>query len=138
MMFKMCGIQRDWEARNASTDKGPPPPRPRQMFVTKSQSLVEKVQEDFMKLSESLEMGGLKSADVRTREEPDNEDELFDLDEEVFWSNDLPTEFSALEDKHFPLFITYDHVGLLFFRVDRLTHMTQIALPIIGGELCSR
>ena len=38
------------------------------------------------------------------------EDGLIDVDDEENWWDDLPKQFSLLEEKHFPLFITYDKV----------------------------
>jgi len=35
---------------------------------------------------------------------------LVDVDDEVNWRNDLPKRFSLLEERHFPLFITFDQV----------------------------
>ena len=107
-MFKMCGRQRKWEAQQGTADEIKT--RPRQMFVTQSRYLVEKVQEDYIKLFESFAMAKRKSADQPVPGRFSKDDELFDLDEEEYWSDELPKQFSALEDKHFPLFITYDHV----------------------------
>ena len=39
-----------------------------------------------------------------------DEDGLIDVDDEENWRDDLPKQFSLLEEKHFPLFITYDKV----------------------------
>ena len=116
MMFKMCGRQREWEVQRRLPGSGHLR-RPRQVFVTKSRFLVDKVQDDFVKLSNFLEMAKRKSAETPVSGMFSHRDELFDLDEEDYWSDDLPQKFSALEDKHFPLFITYDRVSLSALRL---------------------
>ena len=48
MLFKMLGIERAWESHRETM------PKPRQLFVTQSRVLAEKVEEYFAKLLESL------------------------------------------------------------------------------------
>lgn len=126
MMFKMCGRQRAWEAQGLR--------RPRQVFLTQSRFLVEKVEDDFIKLSNSLAMAKRKSVEEPVAGIFSHGDELLDLDEEEYWSNDLPKEFSALEEKHFPLFITYDHVRLSFLRIELLIESSSQLCRLLEGD----
>lgn len=105
MMFKMLAIQRAWELYES--DK----PRPRQIFVTHSAVLVEKVSEYFSKLLQSLASPGLSRAGDGVQSAPGETLDLLnrqDLDE---WRTDLPTRFSELNDAHFPLFLTFRRVS---------------------------
>lgn len=75
--------------------------------------LAGKVEEYFLKLMESQVMGthSLQELAVIVKNKPARqEDGLIDVDDEENWRPDLPTQFSLLEEKHFPLFITYDKV----------------------------
>jgi hypothetical protein len=76
--------------------------------------LAGKVEEYFLKLMESLVMGShtLQELAVIVKNRPVRQDDdgLIDVDDEENWRDDLPKQFSLLEDKHFPLFITYDKV----------------------------
>jgi hypothetical protein len=76
--------------------------------------LAGKVEEYFLKLMESLVMGShsLQELAVIVKNKPVRQDEdgLIDVDDEENWRDDLPKQFSLLEEKHFPLFITYDKV----------------------------
>ncbi|KAI9566690.1 hypothetical protein HD554DRAFT_2315329 [Boletus coccyginus] len=105
MLFKMFGIQRTWEMEMSGM------PKPRQIFVTKSRVLATKVQEYFTKLLESLALVGysleeLKRMRLRAR---DTESGLVDADDED--RTDIPQRYSALEENHFPLFVTFDKLA---------------------------
>lgn len=111
MLFKMLGIERTWDTLQDTLQDTLP--RPRQLFVTQSRVLAEKVEEYYRKLSQS------HAAAQRTAEESDqlaaakqaNQDQgLVDRDEEEFWRGDLPKSYGELKDEHFPLFLTFDHV----------------------------
>lgn len=53
---------------------------------------------------------------------------MVDEDDQENWRSDLPRQFSALEDEHFPLFITFDKVSC---RTSFTTHPTsQIVLQL--------
>lgn len=91
--------------------------RPRQMFVTKSRVLVRKVEELFITYFSSLSFAShmeaqfdLESIDTKSSDE----ENIFNEDDDPMWRNDLPERFSDLEARHFPLFITFDHVRHLF------------------------
>lgn len=107
MMFKMLGIERSWQIYGGELV------RPRQMFVTQSRVLAEKVQEYFEKLhgsllvaDKSLEELRLMASSKKVRQGP----LLVDLDEEADLTGHLPSRYGDLTDEHFPLFVTYDQV----------------------------
>ncbi|KAK0444957.1 uncharacterized protein EV420DRAFT_1721599 [Desarmillaria tabescens] len=105
MLFKMLLIERTFQLMESDL------PRPRQVFVTKSRMLAKKVQEYFSKLAGSLAMASRTFAELMRlpKAAQDQEDlGLVDVDDIVDWRSDLPAKFSELEEKHFPLFITFD------------------------------
>ena len=107
MLFKMLGIERAFQAQQHSISK------PRQLFVTQSRVLAGKVEEYFTKLLESLSTAGQsprEMAKVAKSRKLNEEGGLIDLDDDVAWRADLPQKFSLLQDKHFPLFLTFDRV----------------------------
>ena len=104
MLFKMLGIQRIWKQMGS---------KPRQVFVTQSRVLATKVEEYFNKLMSSHEAAECSPRELRERErDVEEEIEYIDQDDNRQWRSDLPEKFSELEDKHFPLFITYDRVWI--------------------------
>ena len=102
MLFKMLGIQRAWEMQT------PHMPKPRQIFITKSRVLATKVQEYFAKLLESLALAGYSLEDLKRMQAQNTESGLVDADDED--QVDIPLRYSALEEDHFPLFVTFDKV----------------------------
>ncbi|SJL05199.1 uncharacterized protein ARMOST_08565 [Armillaria ostoyae] len=105
MLFKMLLIERTF--RLMASDL----PRPRQVFVTKSRMLAMKVQEYFAKLAGSLAMASHSPADLTnlpTAPQYQADLGLVDVDDIVDWRTDLPAKYSELEERHFPLFITFD------------------------------
>ena len=107
MLFKMLGIERAWEMHRETT------PKPRQLFVTQSRVLAEKVEEYFAKLLESLATAGRSPQELKNlvaRQKHQQEQGLVDRDEEIYWRGDLPKRYGALKEEHFPMFLTYDHV----------------------------
>jgi hypothetical protein len=102
MLFKMLGIQRAWEL--SAVDM----PKPRQIFVTKSRMLATKVKEYFTKLLESLAMAGYTLQEIAELKAQRVEDDLIDLDDAP--ESHVPARYSQFEDKHFPLFVTFDRV----------------------------
>jgi hypothetical protein len=111
MLFKMLGIERAW-AMHSSNDLA----KPRQLFVTQSRVLAGKVEEYFSKLMESLATASYSPrelANLAKTKQAHQEEGLVDLDDETNWRNDLPQRFSFLDERHFPLFITFDRVGLI-------------------------
>jgi hypothetical protein len=104
MLFKMLGIERT--SRKIGDRKI------RQVFVTQSRVLAEKVEEYFNNMIQSY-AGELQSAEElewRASRRKEAEKDLVELDEEDDSLSNLPTRFCDLEDKHFPLFVTFDKV----------------------------
>jgi hypothetical protein len=89
-------------------------PRPRQLFVTKSRLLSEKVERDYVSLLYSLSAGPDAPLYVRERIERWNsrrKKKIFNPDDTDDGRDDLPEKFSELRDKDFPLFLTMDTVS---------------------------
>jgi hypothetical protein len=108
MLFKMLGIENSWQQNRELR-----PNRPRQLFVTQSRMLADKVEEYFIKLLQSLVLaskteGGI--SELLERQKNREEAGLVDQDEATNWREDLPQRFSDLQDAHFPMFITFDKV----------------------------
>jgi hypothetical protein len=128
MLFKMLGIENYWQQRRPAaladaSGSAPPPdtafPRPRQLFVTQSRVLADKVEEYFIRLLEPLRAGagGDKDTDkdrtmeaLLERKRLREDAGLVDRDEAGGWREELPARFSELQDAHFPMFITFDKV----------------------------
>ncbi|KAI9436974.1 hypothetical protein H4582DRAFT_1853973 [Lactarius indigo] len=111
MLFKMLGIENSWQQNRELR-----PNRPRQLFVTQSRMLADKVEEYFIKLLQSLVLaskteGGI--SDLLERQKNREEAGLVDQDEAVNWREDLPQRFSDLQDAHFPMFITFDKLSAM-------------------------
>ncbi|PBK60033.1 hypothetical protein ARMSODRAFT_966416 [Armillaria solidipes] len=105
MLFKMLLIERTFQLMGSNLS------RPRQVFVTKSRMLAKKVQEYFAKLASSLEMASQSYTDLTNRPRASQyhaEPGLVHEDDDVEWRTDLPVKYSDLEQRHFPLFITFD------------------------------
>jgi hypothetical protein len=107
MLFKMLGIERAYSM--LSEDLA----HPRQVFITQSRVLVGKVEELFFKYLESLSAGssGLQNTFQRIRNRDVDDGFRIDEDDNEEWRSDLPQKYSELEDRHFPLFITFDAVS---------------------------
>src|SRR6266511_5132660 len=107
MLFKMLLIEREYQLSDRSRQP------PRQMFVTKSRVLARKVEEHFTTYLSSLSFASYTeehSPSVKYNEGGADEENLLNEDDDTKWRNDLPENFTDLEDNHFPLFITFDHV----------------------------
>ena len=96
MLFKMIGLEK------AAAETGN---KVRQMFVTQSRVLAGRVEEYFKKLQSSSGPGGADKTATKEREK-----DLLELDDEVEDDSHLPAKWSELEDRHFPLFLTFDQV----------------------------
>ncbi|KAG2096334.1 uncharacterized protein F5147DRAFT_839983 [Suillus discolor] len=105
MLFKILGIQRAWEM--SAVDM----PKPRQIFVTKSRVLATKVEEYFMKLLESLALAGYTLEELAKMKARSVQEGLVDLDDLPDSQMNIPMKYSELEDKHFPLFLTFDRLA---------------------------
>ena len=107
IIFKILGIERAWQ------NLGCTGPRPRQLFVTKSRLLAEKVEGDYVNLLYSLSAGPDAPPYVRERIQRWNSrrKETFNPDDAGEGRDDLPEKFSELCDGNFPLFLTMDTVS---------------------------
>ncbi|KAH9921295.1 uncharacterized protein B0H18DRAFT_880310 [Fomitopsis serialis] len=107
MLFKILGIERSWNAQKDTSAK------PRQMFVTQSRVLADKVQDYYSKLHDSLSSADKQPEELRelalTRAARQDQG-LVDRDEEIERRADLPKRYSELGDEHFPMFITFDQL----------------------------
>ena len=112
MLFKMLGLENSWHQNRELR-----PDRPRQLFVTQSRMLADKVEEYFIKLLQSLVLESQTQSgisDLLERQRNREEAGLVDQDEALNWREDLPRKFSELQASHFPMFITFDKVRCLF------------------------
>ena len=108
IVFKIVGIERAWQNR------GGVGPRPRQLFITKSQLLADKVEHDYVNLLFSLSAGPDTPQYIRDRIQhwkSRRKNNALDPDNAEGTRNDLPEKYSELKDNHFPLFVTVDTVG---------------------------
>ncbi len=104
MMYKTVAIMRSWELWD------PERAMPRVMFVTRSSMLADHVHSTTIQLLEAFKLGSL------------TDEELSSLSEQRAQSTEtlggerrrgIPNNWSALEDKHFPLFVTVEEVCVL-------------------------
>ena len=109
MVFKILGIERTYDTGNFRYAMV----KPRQLFVTQSQVLAKKVEEYYAKLHQSHATAHLSPAELQemASTNPTRRERMVDEDEEIFYTTTLPRRFGALEDSHFPLFLTYNHVS---------------------------
>lgn len=112
MTFKMLGIERGYtqETEGATTMVV----KPRQLFVTQSRVLANRVEGYFSKLIASLAVAPktkneLKAIAQRRKKEQTG---LFNPEDDETWNIGLPDRFRDLQDEHFPLFLTYTRVRL--------------------------
>jgi hypothetical protein len=111
MVFRMLRIEGSWKLSTQMTS------RPRQIFVTQSPVLADKVEKYYSRLSESLAAAQLSARELKelaSTRTTSKEDADFshpdDEDLEEGWSH-LPKKFSLLQDEHFPMFITFNRVS---------------------------
>ncbi|KAG9097516.1 hypothetical protein FRC06_007474, partial [Ceratobasidium sp. 370] len=97
IVFKMIGIEKLFEQMEDVA-------KPRQVFVTQSRVLAQRVQEYYNNLISA------SSAASSRPQQQEEEQVLADLDDEDAGAFGLPAKYSLLEDKHFPLFLTYDQL----------------------------
>lgn len=128
MLFKMLGMERAWE--NVSNIVNGGISRPRQVFVTQSRVLAEKVEEYYKKLAQShiaATRTEQESTELGAKKEKPEDRALVDQDEEELWRGSLPKKYSELGEEHFPMFITFDHLCRLLeedFRADSKLEFT--------------
>ncbi|KAG8970160.1 hypothetical protein FRC03_011178 [Tulasnella sp. 419] len=104
MLFKMIALEK--AAQHSSSTI-------RQLFVTQSRVLAARVEEYFKNLLSSSFPSIYQSATGHQEKEKTKEKEkdLLELDDEVEDDSRLPAKWSDLEQRHFPLFITFDQVS---------------------------
>jgi hypothetical protein len=108
IVLKIFGIERAWQ------NQGCVGPRPRQLFITKSRFLAEKVERDYVSLLYSLSTGSDAPLYIRERIQRWNSRRkkvIFNPDDTEAKREDLPEKFSELRDSDFPLFLTMDTVS---------------------------
>jgi hypothetical protein len=116
MVFKMLRIEGSWKL-SAQTM-----PKPRQIFVTQSPVLADKVEKYFSKLSESLEIARLspqglkKLVSAKLSLKKDTATDFIHSDDQDLEESpsNIPKKFSLLRDEHFPMFITFNRVSSNF------------------------
>ncbi|CAE6529326.1 unnamed protein product [Rhizoctonia solani] len=101
IVFKMLGIEKMYEW--AKDEK------PRQVFITQSPELAQRVQEYYRALVQTDSNQSTTSNQLATGKEQ----VLADLRDDGVESFGLPSRYSLLEDKHFPLFVTFDQLRSL-------------------------
>lgn len=94
MLMKILGLQRAWEGLRGEL------PKPRQIFVTQSPKLAKTVKDVYHKMFMSLASQGMHSY---RDEHPDGQRRR----------EDGPQRWGDLNEEDFPLFITFDLVGVL-------------------------
>ncbi|KAJ7294056.1 P-loop containing nucleoside triphosphate hydrolase protein [Mycena rebaudengoi] len=107
MLYKMLLVEVSTEFAIAET------PKLRQLFVTQSRILAEKVGEHFAKLLAGYEPTAM-SQTLKAAKKADRA--LVDEDEENEWRTDLPKRFSDLADEDFPLFVSFNQLCTLIER----------------------
>ncbi|KAI0641195.1 hypothetical protein C8Q79DRAFT_920041 [Trametes meyenii] len=113
ILFKMLGIERSWETSGEGME------RPRQLFITQSRVLAEKVEEYYEKLQQSLATAKCSPAELKeiaAKGRQRRRQRLVNADEQVFLRSDLPQRYGDLEDAHYPMFLTYEHLCRLLER----------------------
>ena len=109
MLFKILGIERSWNAQRETSAK------PRQVFVTQSRVLADKVQEYYKRLHDSLSSADKAPEELQAMAQSraaQQDQGLVDRDEEIERRSDLPKRYSELSDEHFPMFMTFHQVSL--------------------------
>ncbi|KAJ7434686.1 P-loop containing nucleoside triphosphate hydrolase protein [Mycena galericulata] len=105
MLYKMLLVE-------ASDEANPEFRKSRQLFVTQSRILAEKVGEHFGKL-----LGGYRpSALSENAKAAIKADRALVAGEESDWRSDLPKKYSDLQDADFPLFVSFDQLCTMLER----------------------
>jgi hypothetical protein len=104
MLFKMLGVQRSSTTYSHR--------KIRQLFITQSKILAERVKEYYVKLMQSSATPDRHELEIayQAAQRAQAEKELMELDDEDDTQSGLPQKFSELTDDHFPLFVTFDKV----------------------------
>jgi hypothetical protein len=131
MLFKMLRVERTYQLCTERAIK------PRQVFVTKSRLLAAKVGEYFEKLLNSLATGSCSPQELKqlakVKQTQAQLDHLVALDDIPDWRSDLPSKYSDLEDRHFPLFVTFDQVCGTWTHPRLTYHLTVYDLVMLDA-----
>ena len=100
MLFKMLMVESVWH--QYSGDVGA---KPRQLFLTRSQHLADKVEESFSRLYRTHVLEKRNSAAAA------DADISVDFGDRPVWNARRPDAFSGLTNEHFPLFLSFDAVS---------------------------
>ena len=122
----MLGIENAWLASRDSLAEGFK--KPRQLFVTQSQTLAANVRDYYRKLRvpySSQSEYDPSCEDTRTETVSGL---LTDNDEECVSLDGLPDRWSDLQDEHFPLFLSFDHVSCFSEPIDACINPSRAAL----------
>ncbi|KAF8151989.1 hypothetical protein K438DRAFT_1988110 [Mycena galopus ATCC 62051] len=95
MLYKMLLVEADYER---SKEDGQETLKRRQLFVTQSRILAEKVEEHFSKLSAGYRLSTVIDHGGKEKTSPFA---LVDIDDELNWRSDLPKRYSDLRDENF-------------------------------------
>lgn len=106
MLFKMINMESAWYQYGGDVAL-----KPRQLFVTRSQHLADRVRESFARLYETHVVGSQPS------DSDENSSWTGTNQTTIAWNSDVPDGFDELKAEHFPLFISYDKVILAEFRL---------------------
>ncbi|KAG8760240.1 hypothetical protein FRC11_000711 [Ceratobasidium sp. 423] len=96
IVFKMLGVERMFEEAEEA--------KPRQVFITQSPALAQKVHEYYHSLIRTYSDRFVPPDRTTVGDEPI----LADLRDDGVESLGLPSRYSLLEDRHFPLFLSFD------------------------------
>ena len=91
ILHKILSLEMSWVDHPDFTGEA----KPRQIFVTRSHYLAQKVEEEFERLFESRVL---------------EDDTRGEVPKSTLLAPCLPAKFGELSDDHFPLFISYDEV----------------------------
>lgn len=129
MLFKMVCVEASYDVMKATTQK------PRQLFVTHSRVLATKVAEYFSKLTASLNLASRSLQELKLHKDAVHQDiGMIDTEEEAA-ETDLPPLFSQLEERHFPLFITYTQVDYSRPHATLPPKLTLLVVYDVGSRL---
>ncbi|KAG7099943.1 hypothetical protein E1B28_001736 [Marasmius oreades] len=104
LLFKMLLVEHTYRLADPLT------PKPRQVFVTQSRILAHKVKGYYATLARALQIATQSPSqllELKDTVSPELDDANIAVDDIQDWDRELPTKFSELEEKHFPLFVTY-------------------------------
>ncbi|EKM60387.1 uncharacterized protein PHACADRAFT_203599 [Phanerochaete carnosa HHB-10118-sp] len=97
MLFKMINVELAWYQYGGDVAL-----KPRQLFVTRSQHLADRVRESFSRLHETHVLGARSTG-------PAHSTSSIGTDRmSPAWTSEIPDSFDELKVEHFPLFISYD------------------------------